>query len=77
MIDLELVPTENLIQEILSRETFFGIIIKSVDELTTQGECPELTWQDIGNIEVHCQNVSPPQAYDILVNICARLREEE
>ena len=65
MSDLTFVATAELLGELMCRETFLGIVIKSVNEITTCGNTPEI---DPGGFEIHCKNLSPSQALDLLLH---------
>ena len=76
MSDLEFVTTSDIIEELMSRETFLGIIIKSVNEITTYGKDMEIGPKQIGGFEIRCKNMSPAQAQDLLHAISASIDDE-
>jgi hypothetical protein len=75
MADLEFIPTSDLIHELMVRETFLGIIIKSVNEITTHGNSNELH-DDIGGFEMRCKNMSPHQALELLQAISSSIEDD-
>ena len=74
--DLAFVSTNDLIRELMTRETFLGIIIRSANEITTHGDSPELHPEDIGGFEIHCKNMTPPQAHELLQAISSSMEDD-
>jgi len=75
--DLSFCPTQDLIEELMSRETFLGIIIKSINEVKqTNSEN-----FDLSEFDVCYSNMSPAQALGLLDDITKcivnELRNEE
>jgi hypothetical protein len=69
MSDLAFYTCDELIEELLSRRTFLGIVIRSDEELTTDEVLPT-------GFQMACRNVTPEQAVDILGHIGGCLKED-
>ena len=74
MDELSFHTTQELIEEIMSRDTFLGIVIKSVNELTTVGDKNQNV--DPGGFEVRCKNMSPDQATSLLSGVSKCIETE-
>lgn len=70
MNELELFTSEELIEELLNRNTFAGIIIKSAKELKNPNN-PILNW------EIFVRNISTNDTKTILSIISDNIPEEE
>ena len=73
MSELSFYTTHELIEEIMCRDTFLGIVIKSVNEVTTIGEMQSV---NPGGFEVRCKNMSPDQAASLLSGVSECIEKE-
>ena len=71
--ELGFYTTRELIEELMSRETFLGIVIKSINEITTVGDVQQI---NPGGFEVRCKNMSPDQASSLLSGVSACIEKE-
>jgi hypothetical protein len=72
MPELAFFTTAELIDELLSRHTFLGVIVHSAEHRASPGD--ERTWQGEKQFKVHFNdNLTPPEAARLLAAISDRI----
>lgn len=69
MSDLAFYTSDELVEELMNRKTFLGLVIRAEEELTISDELPS-------SFQMHCRNVTPEQAVGILKHLSESLEED-
>ncbi len=70
MPDLAFYTTAELIEELLSRHTFLGVVVHSAEDHRGSTLAAEKAWQGEKQFQVHFNdNLSPPEAARLLATV--------
>jgi len=68
-MSIEFYTSDELVEELMKRKTFLGIIIRSEQEMTSNSGVPD-------GFQMGCRNVTPDQAITILKSITESLESD-